>query len=244
MLHSPRFVRSTRLAIRTCFWAFCWCLWSCAGLYASDDHKNPVASYNSEQATSDSEVGVISSNPLLQRAQHLARLGVTRWHSSGYRGRALKIAVLDTGFRGYVLHLGGALPAHVAARSFRGDGDLEAKNSQHGILCAEVLHSIAPEAELFLANWDPDRPDEFLEAVRWARKQGARIISCSLIMPSWGDSEGGGAIHAALAKLLGNGDAQGDMLCFASAGNTAQRHWSGEFHASASGFQEWQPGQE
>jgi len=34
------------------------------------------------------------------------------------------------------------------------------------------------------------------------------------------------------------------MLCFASAGNTAQRHWSGEFHATASGFQEWQPGQE
>ena len=95
---------------------------------------------------------------------------MTRWHSSGYRGRALKIAVLDTGFRGYVLHLGGALPGHVAARSFRGDGDLEAKNSQHGILCAEVLHSIAPEAELLLANWDPDRPDEFLEAVRWARR--------------------------------------------------------------------------
>jgi hypothetical protein len=181
--------------------------------------------------------------PARQRARLLARLGVERWHHLGSRGQGVKVALLDTGFRGYRAHLGEALPAHVTARSFRADGDLEAKDSQHGILCGEVIHTLAPDAELLLANWEPDRPDQFLAAARWARQQGARIISCSVIMPSWSDCEGRGPVHAALSRILGNGGEPGDLLCFASAGNIAQRHWSGPFHADGQGFHEWVPGQ-
>jgi subtilisin family serine protease len=180
--------------------------------------------------------------PIQQRARLEESLGVDRWHAAGHRGQGLKIAILDSGFRGYQAHLGKALPAHVSARSFRSDGNLEAKDSQHGILCGEVIHALAPDAELLLANWESDRADQFLEAARWARQQGARIISCSLIMPSWSDAEGGGPVHEGLARILGNGTAAGDVLCFASAGNTAQRHWSGGFHAGEHGFHEWEPG--
>src|SRR5438552_2794477 len=105
------------------------------------------------------------ADPLQARLQPLTRLGVDRWHQTGYRGRGVKIAILDTGFRGYRAHLDRALPAQVTPKSFRSDGNLEAKDSQHGILCAEVLHSLAPEAELLLANWEPDRSDQFLDAV-------------------------------------------------------------------------------
>src|SRR5262249_11917243 len=134
------------------------------------------------------------------------------------------------------------LPEHVTIRSFRQDGNLEAKDSQHGILCAEVVHAVAPEAELLLTNWEPDRPDQFLEAIRWARKEGARIISCSMIMPSWSDGEGGGPVNEGLAALVGSGREPGDILCFASAGNTAQRHWCGPFHGTSDGYQLWRPG--
>ncbi|MCI0463584.1 MAG: S8 family serine peptidase [Gemmataceae bacterium] len=174
--------------------------------------------------------------------QHLAQLGVARWHGAGYRGRGVKVAILDSGFRGYRDHLGHALPAQVATRSFRTDGNLEAKDSQHGILCGEVVHALAPEAELLFANWEPDSPEQFLKAVRWARQQGARILSCSLIMPSWSDGEGGGLVHEDLVRLLGPGGDGNDGLCFACAGNTAQRHWSGLFHDSGDGFHEWQQG--
>jgi subtilisin family serine protease len=180
----------------------------------------------------------------LQRAHHLATLGVDRWQDAGYRGQGIKVAILDSGFRGYRAQLGRALPEHVTVHSCRTDGDLEAKNSQHGILCGEVVHALAPDAELLFANWEPDRPDQFLDAVRWARAQGARIFTCSLIMPSWSDGEGGGPIHESLARLLGSGRAGGDALCFASAGNTAQRHWSGPFHNDGAGFHDWQTGQE
>jgi subtilisin family serine protease len=184
------------------------------------------------------------ADPPGQRSKHLARLGADRWCAAGYRGRGIKVAILDTGFRGYRDQLGKALPEHVTVQSFRSDGNLEAKDSQHGILCGEVVHALAPDAELLLANWEPDRSDQFLAAVRWARQQGVRILSCSLIMPSWSDGEGGGEVHAELACLLGSGDAPGDLLCFASAGNTAQRHWSGVFHDGGHGIHEWQPGKE
>jgi Subtilase family len=178
-----------------------------------------------------------------ERLQHLGQLGARRWHEAGYRGRGVKVALLDSGWRGYRDHLGKALPAQVHVRSFRTDGNLEARDSQHGILCGEVVHTVAPEAELLFANWEPDQPDTFLNAVRWARAQGACVISCSCIMPGWSDGDGGGAVHDALARILGSGKSDGDALFFGCAGNTALRHWLGVFHAGAGGFHEWVAGQ-
>jgi subtilisin family serine protease len=180
--------------------------------------------------------------PLQQRLDYLARMGVDRWHTAGIRGRGVTIAVLDSGFRGYRAQLGKALPEQVAMRSFRSDGNLEARDSQHGILCGEVLHALAPEAALLFANWDPDQPKQFLEALRWARHEGATIVSCSMIMPTWSDGEGNGPVHEVVANILGNGTAPGDLLCFASAGNTAQRHWSGPFQ-DRGGWHEWEAGE-
>jgi hypothetical protein len=197
---------------------------------------------SADNSTPDCGTAPVEPFPALQRLRHLARLGVDRWHGAGYRGQGLKVAVLDSGFRGYRAHLGKALPARVAARSFRSDGDLEAKDSQHGILCGEVIHALAPDAELLLANWEPGCHEQFLDAARWARRQGARVISCSVIMPSWSDGEGSGPVHEELARILGPGDGATDLLCFASAGNVAQRHWAGPFRDGGRGWHEWEPG--
>ncbi|MBL8797853.1 MAG: S8 family serine peptidase [Planctomycetia bacterium] len=194
-----------------------------------------------EEATPDCGPVVAEDDPVRQRAERLASLGVERWHAAGLKGAGVKIAVLDTGFRGYQEHLGKALPAKVKTRCFRNDGNLEARDSQHGVLCGEVLHALAPAAEIMFATWEPSSPDQFLQAVQWARSEGAQVISCSVIMPSWSDCEGGGAIHARLAKLLGDGEKSGDLLCFASAGNTARRHWCGEFKDDGKGWHEWEP---
>jgi subtilisin family serine protease len=177
-----------------------------------------------------------------QRNNLLARMGADRWQTAGVRGQGVKIAVLDTGFRGYRAFLGKVLPAAVVARSFRTDGNFEARDSQHGILCGEVIHAIAPDAELLFANWDTEYPEQFLAAAKWARQQGARIISCSVVMPNCSDGEGRGELHDQLAQVLGSGAAPDDLLCFASAGNTTVRHWSGSFHDGETGWHEWKPG--
>jgi subtilisin family serine protease len=174
------------------------------------------------------------------REQLLARMGIDRWQAAGIRGKGVKVAIIDTGFRGWRDQLGKALPAHVTAHSFRADGNMEFKDSQHGILCGEVVHSLAPDAELLFANWDPGHEDQFLGAVKWAREQGAHVISVSVITPSWSDGEGGGTVHRALSNLLGNGTKSSDVLCFASAGNTTDRHWGGHFKDGGDGRHCWQ----
>ncbi len=166
----------------------------------------------------------------------LESLGVTGWHRAGHRGRGIRVAVLDSGFKGYRQAIGKVLTITTKVKSFRLDGQLDARDSQHGILCAEVIHHIAPEAELLLTNWEPETPSAFLQAVRWAVTEGAHILSCSIIMPAWSDGEGGGDIHRQLRQILG------DRLLFASAGNTAQRHWAGMLQSDPQGYHHWVKG--
>lgn len=174
--------------------------------------------------------------------QAAARMGVADYHKAGHRGKGVKIAILDSGFKGYRDALGKVLPADVTVKSFRKDGRLEARDSQHGILCAEVIHHLAPDAELLFANWEPEQPEHFLEAVRWARKQGAQIISCSIIMPTWSDGEGRGPTHQQLSQLLGDGSKNTHGTFFASAGNTAMRHYGGSFTPGKDGWHQWASG--
>jgi subtilisin family serine protease len=224
------------LLVSCCFVAF----FAAAHFSTEAAFPSPSLSFNNEvEATPDAQVVGDASGVLPTRTELLERLGVRAWYAHGWRGQGVKIAILDSGFSGYQAHLGRALPRSVKVRSFRFDGNLEAKDSQHGILCAEVIHTIAPEAELLLANWEPERPDQFLRAIRWARQQGARIVSCSIIMPTWSDCEGHGRIHEELTRLLGTDDESGDALFFASAGNTAQRHWSGPFQDGGDGYHVW-----
>jgi hypothetical protein len=204
---------------------------------------SPSAPATISAATPDGEaLATDGDDPVRVRHDLLEHLGVASWHRQGERGHGVKVAILDSGFRGYQAYLGRALPARVLARSFRTDGKLEARDSQHGILCAEVVHALAPDAELLLANWEPDRPEQFLDAVRWARQQGARVLTCSVIMPAWSDGEGHGAVHRELARLLGADGTSADALCFASAGNTAQRHWSGQLQDAGNGCHLWADG--
>jgi hypothetical protein len=193
-----------------------------------------------DASTPDSAAAAVAAP---QTARLLDQLGVHAWHAAGYRGRGLTVAILDTGFCGYREHLGKALPASVRVHSFRRDGNLEARDSRHGILCAEVVHTLAPDAELLLANWETEQPEQFLDAVRWARGQGARVMTCSLIMPTWSDGAGHGPVHEELTRLVGRGDRPGDVLFFASAGNIAQRHWGGAFRDAGDGWHVWAPGE-
>ena len=139
--------------------------------------------------------------------------------------------------------LGRRLPRQVLAQPFRIDGSLDARDSAHGIMCGEIVHSLAPDADLLFANWEPDDPASFVSAIEWGKRHGARVVSCSVIMPCWSDGEGGGPIHAALTRAMGTGGQPSDLLGLACAGNLAQRHWSGPFHAGSDGSHEWAPGQ-
>ncbi len=171
------------------------------------------------------------------RSPLLQTLGADTWHQAGYRGRGVIVAVLDIGFRGYTNSLGVTLPRSIHAKSFRLDGNIEARKSQHGVVCGEIVHAIAPDADILFVDWQPDSRESFLAAVDWAKRKGAKIITCSVVMPAWSDGEGGGPTHHALNTIAGD-----NMLCVACAGNLAKRHWAGRFQPDADGWHRWPNG--
>ncbi|MCS6936263.1 MAG: S8 family serine peptidase [Candidatus Bipolaricaulota bacterium] len=146
------------------------------------------------------------------------RSGAHRWHEAGFKGAGAKIVIIDTGFEGYRKLLGSELPQEVIARSFRSDGDIEA-GERHGTAVAELVHDMAPHAQLLLTNIRTRT--EWGRAVEWAIEQGATGITSSLSSPPecHGDSRTLGSV-ARRARERG-------ILWTTSAGNLGANHWGG-----------------
>ena len=81
------------------------------------------------------------------------KVGADIWQGQGYNGQGTKVAIVDLGFQGYEDLLGTELPDSVVARSFRADGDITGGGEVHGSGCAEIVHDVAPSAQLYLINF-------------------------------------------------------------------------------------------
>ncbi len=157
------------------------------------------------------------------------------WHEAGFTGTGLRIGVLDLGFAGYQNLLGVELPDDVPLEIF---GEWYDAEEVHGTACAEIIHEVAPDAELFLAWYDGS--DAALgEAVDWLRTQDVDIISHSagsLVGP-----RDGSEWDAQLVDDLAN---QGVVWVNAS-GNEAESHYRGVFSdEDGDGYHEFAPGEE
>ncbi len=179
------------------------------------------------------DLQVLSSNVIAASES----IGADRWQLAGFTGHDVRIAVVDTGFDGYAAQLGASLPENVHARSFRGDGRLES-GSQHGTLAARIIHSIAPRAELYLANFGT--VEEFEQLVAYLQAERVQVVSFSLGFVHNGPGDGTGEVNAIISQAVDAG-----MLWMVAAGNWAQQHWSGTFTDSDGNFiHEFQPGVE
>ncbi|NOK58989.1 MAG: hypothetical protein GFH25_541218n20 [Chloroflexi bacterium AL-N10] len=153
----------------------------------------------------------------------VAAINGPAWQSEGYEGQGVRIGVMDTGFTGYSSLLGTDLPASVQARSFiDGETSVESGNDPHGTACAEIIHDIAPEAELYLARVGTTFDIE--EAVNWFISQDVDIISSSIGFYNQTPGDGTGAI----ADLVSRASQEG-ILWITAAGNDREAHWSGPF---------------
>lgn len=147
------------------------------------------------------------------------------WQAAGFGGSGVKVAIFDLGFAGYEsLVAAGELPTGVYTNSFRANGDIAA-GEVHGSACAEIVHDMAPGAELYLLNFETDV--EFGNAVDYAISQGVQVVSCSLAWLGAGTMAGDGPIcdHVNRARNAGIFWAQ-------AAGNAANKHWEGNWSDS------------
>jgi len=172
----------------------------------------------------------------LQLADPSATLGIPPWHAAGFSGEGVRVAVVDSGFRGYAERSGTSLPADVSAVSFRADGDLEA-GTDHGTLAAEIIHSIAPAAQMYLVNFAT--VTELSAAVDYLVSEGIDVISFSLGFIHNGPGNGTGPVASIVTK-----GAERDALWTVSAGNWARQHWRGAFlDGNRDSLHEFGPGQ-
>ena len=143
--------------------------------------------------------------------------GADLWQSvTPYRaGESVKVCILDLGFNGYQALLDTELPSSVTVQSFRADGDLFV--SEHGTACAEIVHDMAPDAELLLVNFGTDV--EHRNAVNWIIDQNVDIISCSVGWFNIGAGNGTGPICEDVKDAHDNG-----IIWISAAGNNAETH--------------------
>ena len=171
----------------------------------------------------------------LQALSASTLVGADTWLQGGLTGRGQKVAILDTGFLDYPAALGSTLPAAVTVRSFRANGAVQG-SSDHGRRAAEIVHSIAPGAELYLLSFST--VTELSAAVDYVIAQDIDIVSFSIGYIHDGPGDGTGDVDRIVSRATSNG-----VAWAVAAGNWAQQHWAGTFRDdNRDAINEFRPG--
>ena len=182
-----------------------------------------------ERLSNDPSVGYLrpplTPVPEVFAGEGVAASGAAAWHAVGREGTGVKVAVIDLGFQGYTDRIAeGELPSVVTTVDFC-NGDFSTFE-KHGTGVAEVVHEMAPEAELTLICVDSEV--SLGQAEEYVKTHGIKIVNHSV---GWfndvrGDGKGGpGTIDGIVEDARANG-----ILWVNAAGNQAQSHWSGTFN--------------
>jgi subtilisin family serine protease len=149
--------------------------------------------------------------------------GATLFHSYGFRGQGISIAVIDAGFLGLDEAIGnGWISRRSVMEKIDYTGEGFEGDSDHGTQIARIVYEMAPEASLWLMRIGDEVDLE--NAVQDAIRARVRLISHSL---GWFDSnfgDGKGLINEIAQQALDAG-----ILWVNAAGNHAERHWLGLF---------------
>ena len=173
----------------------------------------------------------------------VAAHGVTSWHAAGFKGRGVKIGVIDLSFEGFAGLMGSELPATVNTRCYTSAGNFTSNLSDcistsspeshrlHGTAVTEAIFDIAPQADYYIA--DTSSYGDLLNTVNWMASQGVDVINMSL---GWTfDGPGDGTAYYSNAPLDSVDTAvRGGIIWVNAAGNSAKDSWYGAFEDSDS----------
>lgn len=160
--------------------------------------------------------------PHVINGQEVALTKALQAHAVGNRGANVKVAVIDGGFISNEQAIAaGELPANLISYDFSGRG--LATDSAHGTAVAEIVHEMAPDAQLYLLKINSSV--ELGKAKDYCIMNGIHIVNHSMgwFGSGWGD--GKGPICDIANDAYSNG-----VLWVNSAGNSAKMHWQGSFN--------------
>jgi len=151
------------------------------------------------------------------------------WHSAGYEGSGVKVAVIDGGFDSLTeAQATGDIPITYVSQDFEGGG-LQT-TTPHGTAVTEAIYDLVPDAEFYLYKI-ADLTD-FEIAIDSCISKGVDIINHSM---GWfnagGYYDGTGYVCTPVNTALSNG-----ILWVNSAGNSALQHYRSTFSDIGSGY--------
>lgn len=182
--------------------------------------------------------------------EEVAKMNADDWHAAGFDGAGVKIGIIDF-FDADVWELAEAVEEVPASSGgfCRNNGAVcdvwtSFPDQKHGTAVAEIIHEMAPGAQIYVATAITTADTQ--AAVAYFQSQGVKIISRSLTSQYDGQGNGTGP----LATVINNAATAG-MLFVNSAGNAAGgtgylgSYWRGSWvDADADGFIEFQAGDE
>jgi hypothetical protein len=118
----------------------------------------------------------------------IGQTGANTWQAAGRTGAGTKVAVVDLGFTGLAAQqAAGNLPA-TTNQSFCGNGGPGTLDgvTNHGTGVAEIVHQMAPGAQMYLVCFDQDA--DLSGVVAYLQGQGVTIVNAS-----WGNPFSDGA---------------------------------------------------
>ena len=160
--------------------------------------------------------------PLAITSEGVALTGADDFHTAGYYGQGVKVAIIDLGFNGLTAaQNAGELVNVVYTRDYTGTG-LES-GTKHGTGVAEIVEDMAPQAELYLLKIDDSVDLE--NAVDYCINNGIDIINHSVGWYNTNFYDGTGVVAGIANNARNNG-----ILWVNAAGNEASDgHWQGAF---------------
>ena len=156
-------------------------------------------------------------------SEGLARIRALEHHAAGAKGQGVKVAIIDGGFKG-ADKLKEDMPSRWWHRDYTGAG-IYAGTDAHGTACAEIIHDVAPEAELYLYKVEDIVDME--NAKDRCIQNGVAIVNYSATWVSEGFGDGRGIICDIVNDAADNG-----ILWVNAVGNYAHKHYAGFWHDS------------
>ena len=164
--------------------------------------------------------------------------GASAWHAAGYKGKGVKIGVIDAGFEGFRALMGSELPSTVQVRCFTEIGvhssnlsacyDTGDKSSvrKHGTAVTEAIFDIAPQASYYISKVNSS--GDVRDAVNWMTANDVDVINMSLSWAWDGPGNGSSPFSSSTLRTVNAAIASG-ALWANSAGNGARTTWFGPF---------------
>jgi hypothetical protein len=163
---------------------------------------------------------------VVDTSQAMVASGASAWLSSGWSGDGVRIGIVDAGFGNLAGEaLAGNLPSGLGVAGNYCGSSLN--SSDHGTAVAEVIHQLAPYAQLTL--YCVADSTGFTQAEQAIVAAGITLVNSSLAFP--GDARGDGSPLPGSAAAAVNAAAAAGVLWVQSAGNYGQSHLAGTLSA-------------